>query len=163
MVSVMSISSLGLPHRVGARPSTTRTNPHSQLDQRPSWMAVERVVKAAADLPDVTLGASLRAPPGTIGLRLEARSAHGGEHAFLLGREFAHVHPMPDGSLHLTLPPSVRGEALSKGWAEPHPMAGRPTVSPPIVMVYAPRDEAEADVASRLVHASREFAKGART
>jgi hypothetical protein len=33
----------------------------------------------------------------------------------MIGREFAHIHPVPDGSLHAALPPEVAEEAVEKG------------------------------------------------
>jgi hypothetical protein len=36
--------------------------------------------------------------------------------AFLIGREFAHVHPRYDGSMHMMLPPEAVDEVLAKGW-----------------------------------------------
>jgi hypothetical protein len=97
-------ATLRLPHRAGERPATTSTNPHSQLDQRPDPTTVRNMIAAAVNLPGVEAGPSMRAQAGTIGLYLKPEAARGGEEAFLLGREFAHVHPLPDGSLHLTLP-----------------------------------------------------------
>lgn len=149
-----------LPARAGPRPRTTATNPHSQLDQRPDPAASRAAVAAGLALPGVHAGPSLRAPPGTLGLFLAPEDARGGADAFLLGAEFAHFHPTPDGSLHLTLPPGTREAAIAAGWAEPHPLAGRPTVSPLTVMVYAPRDPAEAEVVAGLVRASWAFAAG---
>ncbi len=52
---------------------------------------------------------------------------------------FAHIHLIPDGSIHLTLPPGVQEDAIDAGWAEPHPLAGLPTISNRILLVYAPR------------------------
>lgn len=151
--------SLGLPRRAGDRP-VTRPNPHSQINQRPRWAAVERVFSAAAALPWVVSDTAMCGSVGTLALRVESHVAARDDTAFLTGREFAHFHPLPDGSLHLTLPPGVREEAIATGWAEPHPFADRGAISPLAVMVYAPRDEAEADVISRLVRASWELATG---
>ena len=74
--------------------------------------------------------------------------------------EFAHLHAAPDASFHLTLPEPLRQQAIDTGWAEPHPLAGHPTVSPNIVMVYAPRDRAEVETVMSLVTASWAFARG---
>jgi hypothetical protein len=90
---------------------------------------------------------------------LVADHAKGPPEAFMLATEFAHVHPAPDFSLHLTLPEPVRSEAIAAGWAEPHPLAGEPTVSKLIVMLFAPRDANELTVITRLVEASWAYAK----
>jgi hypothetical protein len=149
-----------LPARPGPRPRTTPTNPHSQIDQQPPRAVIDDLVARLNQMRGVLVGGSLRAPPGTIGFHLSAEGARGPLEAFLLGREFAHVHPDPDGSLHLTLPPGLREAAIAAGWAEPHPLAGRPTVSPQIVMVYAPREAAEVELVAALVESSRHYAAG---
>ncbi|WNG15853.1 luciferase family protein [Cystobacter fuscus] len=94
------------------------------------------------------------------GFYLKEQDAHGPQEAFLLGLEFAHLHPSPDGSLHLPLPEPLRSKAIASGWAEKHPLAGYPSVSRDIVMVYAPRDPAEIEVVTTLVTASWRYARG---
>jgi hypothetical protein len=78
----------------------------------------------------------------------------------MYGREFAHLHPPGDGSLHLMAPPNWVDELVSKGWAEPHPAAGR-LIPRNAVMVYAPRDEAEVRTVMEVVLLSYWRAKGA--
>jgi hypothetical protein len=151
-------ASTPLPARAGPRPATTTTNPHTQLDQQPAQPLTSALVDAIRTLPGVVLGPSRRAPPRTIGFFLDAAHARGPAEAFMLGHEFAHVHPQPDSSLHLTLPEPLRSAAIAAGWAEPHPLAGYPTVSRDIVMVYAPRDAAELQTVIRLVAASWAYA-----
>ena len=120
-----------------------------------SW----RLIEALAGLDGVQVGRSYRAPPGTVGLHLDAGCACAEERRFLLGREFAHVHVEDDGSLHAILPEPLRSEATAAGWAEPHPLAGQPTVSPDTVMIYAPRDVGEVAVVAALVRRSWENAR----
>jgi hypothetical protein len=147
-----------VPQRRGPRPRTTPHAPHSQVEQIPppaERLALSRVLVAAlAPLDGVRLGGSCRAPPGTIGLYLDPSCACDRERAFLLGHEFAHVHVDDDGSLHAILPEPLRTEAMAAGWAEPHPFAGQPTVSPDTVMIYAPRDGDEVAVVADLVRRS---------
>ena len=151
-----------LPTRAGPRPATTDCAPHSQTDQLPT---PDQRASFAARVRDtfgaggqVEFGISRRAPPGTLGLYLQADAATQPERCYLLGREFAHHHTTDDGSLHLILPEPLRAEAMAAGWAEPHPMAGLPTVSPDTVMLYAPRDEAEEDIILSLMRRSLENA-----
>ena len=139
--------------RTGPRPRTTETAPHSQLDQQPANLLNEALVQRGSELGDVVVDRSRRSPPGTVGLHLPAAAARDDERAFLIDREFAHVHP-DDGSLHLILPEPLRSVAIQAGWAEPHPLAGQPTTSPDTVMVYAPRDAAELDTVTSLVEAA---------
>lgn len=142
--------------RVGPRPNTTACAPHSQVDQIPPDRAglSRRLVASLATLDAVSVGWSRRAPPGSVGLYLHPSCARTDERAFLLGLEFAHVHADDDGSLHAILPEPLRSDAIEAGWAEPHPLAGRPSVSPDTVMIYAPRDEAEIAVVVDLVRAA---------
>jgi len=149
-----------LPVRNGQRPRTTRSNPHEQLDQQPDSPLTEALLSLARRLPHVHLAPSFRAPAGTVGLHVEERSGLGPSEAFLLGSEFAHAHPGPDHSWHLALPQSLKSWAIAAGWAELHPLAGRPTVSPHTVLLYAPRDAAELEVASFLLQGSWAFARG---
>ena len=78
----------------------------------------------------------------------------------MIGREFAHIHPMPDGSLHAALPPEVAREAVEKGWAEQHPVARLGYIPENVVMIYAPRDEPELEIVLKLVEESRRYAGG---
>jgi hypothetical protein len=154
-----------LPLRPGPRPRTTPHAPHSHIDQLPP--EAERAAMSAAlvaeiaGLPHVRKGASLRAPPGTIGFHIDAAQACACERAFLLGLEFAHVHVKDDGSLHAILPEPLRSDAIAKGWAEPHPLAGQPTVSPDTIMLYAPRNADEVATIAALVRCSWENASRA--
>ncbi|MBX7481709.1 luciferase family protein [Qipengyuania qiaonensis] len=158
---VWPASPLLLEKRAGPRPRTTQTNPHSQIDQLPRPLLSHDLIERLAALPGISLGPSGRAPYGTIGLYLSEDDARGPERAFLLPREFAHLHPEPDGSLHLPLPEPVRSRAIAAGWAEPHPLAGQPSVSPDIVMVYAPRDAEEIEIVATLVASAWAYARGA--
>ena len=79
---------------------------------------------------------------------------------FMIGREFAHIHPLPDGSLHAALPPETAEEAVKKGWAEQHPVARMGHIPENVVMIYAPRDEEELEIVLRLVEESRRYAGG---
>ena len=152
-----------VPPRAGPRPRTTPHAPHSQIDQvlpEPERLMLSRLlIDALAPLAGVSLGGSYRAPPGTVGLHLDAACAGTDARAFLLGREFAHVHVEDDGSLHAILPEPLRSAAMTAGWVEPHPLAGQPTVSPDTVMIYAPRDEAEVATVAALVRRSWENAR----
>lgn len=84
----------------------------------------------------------------------------GPHEAFMIEREFAHIHPMPDGSLHAALPPEVAGEAIEKGSAEQHPVARMGYIPQNVVMIYAPRDGEEVEVITGLVVESYRYAGG---
>jgi luciferase-like monooxygenase len=150
-----------LPERAGARPRTTPSNPHTQLDQQPidsRW--TDELARRVFALPGVLEEPSAISVPGARALVLAPGEPAGPPEAFLIGREFAHLHPDPDHSLHAMLPPEVVDEAVSAGWAEPHPVALRGLIPRTAVMLYAPRDEAELNVIEDLVRASHAFARG---
>ncbi|MBX3563586.1 MAG: hypothetical protein KF730_03310 [Sphingomonas sp.] len=151
-----------LPARAGPRPRTIPCAPHSQIDQIvPEAHALAlALIERVGGLAHVELGGSLRAPPGTVGLHLQPSACCGSARTFLLGREFAHVHLEDDCSLHAILPEPLRSAAIEAGWAEAHPLAGQPTVSPDTVMLYAPRDAAEIEILVQLVEASWRNAQG---
>jgi hypothetical protein len=149
-----------LPPRAGARPRTTPTNPHTQLDQQPSDLRwVRELAGRVFALPGVVEEPSRISVPGARALVLAPDEPAGPPEAFLIGREFAHLHPDPDHSLHAMLPPETANEAVAAGWAEPHPVALRGLIPMTAVMIYAPRDEAELDVVEGLVRASHAFAR----
>jgi phospholipase/carboxylesterase len=147
--------------RQGPRPRATRTNPHTQLDQNAPPALQERVFAYARGLPSVAVGPSLVSVPGARAFHLPAcrQPAPGG---FMIEREFAHLHPPADGSLHLALPPEVVDRVIENGWAERHPLAGHYGLPTNIVMVYGPRDEPELEVVVALVQASHAHACRAR-
>jgi hypothetical protein len=149
-----------LPIRAGERPRTTPTNPHTQLDQQPidsRW--TDELARRVFALTGVVEEPSRISVPGARALVLAPGEAIGPPEAFLIDREFAHLHPAPDHSLHAMLPVDVVTEAVATGWAEPHPVALRGLIPPTAVMLYAPRDEAELDIIERLVGASHAFAR----
>ncbi|MEA2456418.1 MAG: hypothetical protein QOI45_2680 [Thermoleophilaceae bacterium] len=151
---------LALPVRVGDRPRATPTNPHTQLSQQPDDLQwVEELTRRVFDLPGVVEEPSRISVPGARALVLAPGEAAGPPEAFLIGREFAHLHPAPDHSLHAMLPTETVTEAVAAGWAEPHPVALRGLIPATAVMLYAPRDEAEMDVIESLVRASHAFAR----
>lgn len=145
------------PERAGKRPKTTPTNPHEQLEQNAPAELQEELWKRMATLANTDARSSQIAPAGSRALWLRTDGI--GPAAFMIGREFAHLHPKNDGSLHLTLDPGTRAQALETGWAEPHPLAGQ-FAPAGTVMVYGPRDDQELDVVWMIVQQSYRFASG---
>lgn len=149
-----------LPSRPGSPPTTTPANPHMQLDQQPAGSEQRDLLAAAVfALAGVVERPSLISVPGARALWL-AEEAEGPPEAFMIGHEFAHLHPVPDQSLHMMLPPQLAEEAIAAGWAEQHPAARRGLIPANAVMVYAPRDDEERGVVEQLVRASHAFARG---
>jgi len=143
--------------RAGQRPRTTATNPHTQLDQLAPADLQEQVFAFAQTLEGVAVGPSLVSVPGARAFHLPG-CRHAGRGCFMVEREFAHLHPPRDGSLHMTLPPEIVDRVIEHGWAERHPMAGKYGMPVNIVMVYGPRDASELEVVSDLVRASYDHA-----
>src|SRR5436190_13434511 len=149
-----------LPPRAGASPRTTPTNPHTQLDQQPTDSRLtEELARRVFALPGVVEEPSGISVPGARALVLAPGEPAGPPEAFLIGREFAHLHPDPDHSLHAMLPRDTVDEAVERGWAELHPAALRGLIPPNAVMLYAPRDDEELEVIAMLVQASHAFAR----
>jgi phospholipase/carboxylesterase len=146
--------------RQGPRPRTTRTNPHTQLDQNAPVEMQERLFELGKSLAGVEVGESLVSVPGARAFHLPGCSGRQG--ASMIACEFAHIHPAHDGSLHMTLPPNIVEDAIANGWAELHPLAGRFGLPSNIVMVYGPRDEDEFEVVADLLRASHALGLPAR-
>jgi phospholipase/carboxylesterase len=155
----MTLSPEELPARNGPKPRTSATNPHMQLDQSASADLVAQLAERAFSLSGVRERPSLISVPGARALWLDETEPVGPPEAFLIGREFAHIHPLPDGSLHMSLPAEWVTEAVDKGWAEPHPLARSGYIPANVVMVYGPRDQAELDVVMLLLRSSHEGAR----
>src|SRR5207244_1546920 len=90
---------------------------------------------------------------GTRAFHLSPALARGPREAFLAATEFAHIHPVYDGSLHVALPPEL-GRMLEKaGWGERHRDTGA-------LLMFGPRDEEEAELVCRLLRVSYRYALG---
>lgn len=98
--------------------------------------------------------------PGARAFVLGEDPAGGPPEAFMVGREFAHLHPPTDGSLHMMLPLDLAEAVDAHGWGELHPAARMGVIPPTAMMVYGPRDEGELEVVWELLRASRAFAAG---
>ncbi len=150
-----------LPVRAGTRPRTTATNPHRQLTQNPGRDLHERLAARLFSFPGVEERPSVVSVPGAraLWLRLDAGRRGDNPDAFMVGREFAHLHPLPDGSLHAVLPAERARQAVEAGWGEPHPLAASLGRSG-LVMLYAPRTDEELDTIAELVSDAYRFAAG---
>jgi hypothetical protein len=148
-----------LPPRRGPRPDTTqptreRPVPHQQVSQNAPESIQEELFRRAAALDGVVVADSLVSVPGARAFHLTEGVEAGPPEAFQRGREFAHLHPATDGSLHMTLPQDVFEEVQSRGWGEPHPISGT-------MMVFGPRHGDELEVVWALLEASYDYARAA--
>jgi phospholipase/carboxylesterase len=149
-----------LPERRGPRPAISHSIPQQQISDNAPAALQERLFAHATGLAGVAAGPSAISVPGARGFVLPS-PLRGPADAFLVpaAREFAHLHPGYDGSLHLALPPVLAADAIRQGWAVPHPWAGV-RLSPGFVMVYGPRDEHELAVVAAVVETSHAWAIG---
>jgi phospholipase/carboxylesterase len=148
-----------LPAREGPRPAVSWTIPQQQESDNAPTELQEALFARMLGMPGVQTGPSQISVPGARAVL--APDATGPEEAFLVpsAREFAHLHPPYDGSLHLVLPPDLAADAVVKGWAQVHMLAGI-RLAPGFVLVYGPRTEAEVDVVAGIFEASHQFALG---
>ena len=84
--------------------------------------------------------------------------------------EISHVHGGVDGTIHVVLHPADCETLFERGWAQRHAFSGVGLIkrvagaSLPVnyVLIYAPRDEAELDIAIAIVTAGIQFMTGTR-
>lgn len=151
-----------LPPRPGSRPATSTQIPHRQHDQQPTGRGqLDALLEAAGAWPGVVVGESGVSVEGARALILEGDDVAGPPEAFMVGREFCHGHAQGDFSLHACLPLGLAAEAERAGWAEPHFLALTGQLPATVVMLFAPRNDAEREVVLDLVRASYEFARTA--
>ena len=149
-----------LPQRSGNRPATTSMLPHSQLDQHGPDEVIEQLHEWCFSLPSIANEHSGISVPGA-----RALVVHDGvdcnHEAFMIGREFAHIHPHPDnGSMHVKLEAADAKAVVDAGWGEDHYLVTQGHYPPGLIMVFSPRDAAELEVVKTIVAQSYEFATG---
>jgi phospholipase/carboxylesterase len=128
--------------------------PHQQeSDNAPSQLQ-EKLYDRVAALPGVIVGPSHVSVPGARAFHLDPDFASDRDEAFMVGTEFAHLHPTYDGSLHLVLPEPMALQVIERGWGEFHPLVAQGVMPPTNLMVFGPRDEAELEVVWSIVQAS---------
>ena len=148
-----------LPVRRGPRPEVTAHIPQSQCSDNATAALQQRLLPRIEALPGVSTGQSAISVPGARGFFLGA--PQGPEDAFLVrsAGEFAHLHPEDDGSLHLALPPELAADAITRGWAVAHPLAGI-RLTPGMVLLYGPRDDRELEIVAGVVATAHAWATG---
>jgi hypothetical protein len=148
------------PRRQGPKPRTTQHEPHQQIDQHADPAIWDELHTRCFSLPHVKEVESLISIPGALALFLDDSIAKGPAEAFIIEREFAHLHPRPDASMHLQLPLELAVLAIGAGWAEPHTVVWLGLAPANTVMLFAPRTAEELDVTWGLVEESYRFACG---
>jgi hypothetical protein len=134
--------------------------PHTQTSQNAPGDLQEALLERAAKLPGVVVARSHVSVPGARAFHLDEEHAHGPREAFMVGTEFAHLHPPYDGSLHLVLPEVEARGIIALGWGEFHPLVEQGVMPPTNLMVFGPRDAGELEAVWAIVHASYAHAAG---
>jgi len=127
--------------------------PHQQLTQAAALDLQEALFGRVAALPGIVVGRSHVSVPGARAFHLQPGTGLRDE-AFMVGTEFAHLHPPSDGSLHLILPEDEARVVIEKGWGEFHPLVLQGVMAPTNLMVYGPRDAAELEIVWLILRAS---------
>jgi hypothetical protein len=112
-------------------------------------------------MEDVRVRESRMALPGTRALYLPDVVAGGPPEAFIDLHEFCHLHPLPEGTIHLVLPMAVVERAAAFGWVERHPVAVAGILTT-LATAYAPRTAAELETVLGLIGISCRFARGSK-
>ncbi len=148
-----------LARRPGERPRFEPKWPCRQLDQTASDALRRALVETILGLEGVSECPSPFDAPGS-GYALGDDLAHGQPEAFIRGGCWLALQPT--GAMHLSLRPDWAQKVVNHGWATVHPfaryMAG--AVPPQSLVVYAPRDLAEAAVVGRIAAAAHAYAMG---
>lgn len=150
----------GLEARTGPAPRVDTRYPCPQLDDLAPQQLREQLLVRAATLAGVSVSDTRLSIPGGRALVLDPDIAHGQPEAFITGRELAIV--TDGGSVQLTLPPDWGQELLDRGWATIHPLARylAGALPPQSLILYAPRDPDELEVAWRSLQAAHGYARG---
>lgn len=151
--------SLAVPTRLGERPRCTSTIPHQQVSDNPDGALHARTRERFLAVEGVEIGPTLISVPGATALFVPECVACNPA-ALMRGREFAHIHPVTDGSFHLVLSDEDAAAVLEAGWGELHPLVLSGDLDQQVLLIYAPRDEAEIDVILAITEASKVFATG---
>jgi len=143
-----------IPDRPGPAPRTRGPVPHGQLNQIAPTTLQEELWQRMRSLAGVYLAPTHVPYPEARAIHLAPEFGTGPDDAFIKNsREFAHLHPQQDGSLHMTLPPLVKKVVTEAGWGVPHPIQNTQ-------LVYGPRDRDEIEVVWRVLLESYTYARG---
>lgn len=148
------------PARSGVRPTTTKVNPHTQLDQNAPIELQDRLRDHALSLPGVRGGRSNVSVPGAVAFFLD-EPPRPATLPDLFGGEWGHIHPHYDGSLHVNLPTPDAERVIGFGWGEYHNVVKHGLVPPIVIMLYGPRDEDELNAAQLVLEIAYLAAGGA--
>lgn len=148
------------PARPGPTPTITDHEPQEQLDQLGPEEVWDEMLRRANQLPGVAERDSAISVAGARAFWLDEGLVKGPEDSMIIEREFAHIHPRPDGSWHLQLPYELTILAISGGWGEIHTVVWLGDAPANSMMLYSPRNREELEVVWALVEESYRYATG---
>ena len=134
------MATLSLTKRQGPPPKTTSSLPHSQTPPHGPDEVIQKLHDWCFALPIVANEHSKISVPGARALVLH-EGAQCNHEAFMVGREFAHIHPHPDnGSMHVKLSVPDAKAVVDSGWGEDHYLVTLGHYPAGLIMVFSPRD-----------------------
>ncbi|WP_443189692.1 luciferase domain-containing protein [Nocardioides sp. JS614] len=139
-----------LPHRAGPIPEIVGPAAHSQWSQIAPVMVQEELWSRMRSLPYTYMAPTLVSVSHARALHVAGGIGSARPERFQRGREFAHLHPPHDGSLHLSVPAQVMEQVVGARWGVPHPVQDA-------LLVFGPRDRHELEVVWHLVQLSYEW------
>ena len=149
-----------LPQRDGLPPETTNKLPHSQVTQHGPDDVIQKLHDWCFALPSVANEHSGISVPGARALVLH-EGTECNHDAFMVGREFAHIHPHPDnGSMHVKLSAEDAKTVVDAGWGQDHYLVTQGHYPAGLIMVFSPRNDTELNVVKQIVAKSYTFATG---
>ena len=165
------LAAASIPPRKGSRPRMVRGVPHRQVDQHPEKEMLSVMDARLAALHDFAASGARRisyrpslweltGAQALIVADCEPRTCS----ASLIRTkgEFAHRHSY-DGSFHVQLSPRDIALVIESGWGELFPISGALWGKiPHVALVYAPRTKEEADIVTKILVASYEYATSPR-
>lgn len=142
-----------LPNRRGTAPLVVGPAPHGQRSQTSPILVQEELWSRMAALPFVYMAPTLVSVPLARSLFLPESIGSQEPERFQGGREFLHLHPHHDSSLHAMLPTHLEDQVEHAGWGVRHPVQRS-------ILLYGPRDRKELEIVWDLAQHSYEFAMG---
>ncbi len=144
------------PQRQGFSPLTSPApqgtkQAHRQISQNKGNAYWQQIIAEVRSWDHVFIQQSLVSVAGAVGFFIDQKHSSIEPGHFMRATEFAHIHPVDDGSFHIIVPEKVRSDLIKAGWAEPHPRKNH------IIMLYAPRDKAELGIVMNVLSISYQF------
>ncbi len=157
--TIMSEQKFNLPERNGETPQIGKTPPQLQFsDKSPRDIYQKFHDWMFSTFPKVRKEPTRISVPTSTAMWLDENENVGHIDAFMPpsgGREFTHIHL--DGSFHTVVNTDVENEIITKKWGVRHMYYDQGVKE---VLVYAPRNEGEIEIAKTIVIKSYEYATG---